>query len=59
MEVVAQRVFEPFYMWLDISFLVLFIGLLSPHLPRLVFFLFLQYQHIQFGLVHLVVLLFR
>ena len=28
MEVVAQIVFEPFYMWLDIAFLVLFIGLL-------------------------------
>ena len=28
MEVVAQRVFEPFYMWLDIAFLVVFAGLL-------------------------------
>ena len=28
MEVVAQRVFEPFYMWLDIAFLALFIGML-------------------------------
>lgn len=28
MEVVAQRVFEPFYMWLDIAFLVVYAGLL-------------------------------
>ena len=28
MEVVAQRVFDPLYMWLDIGFLLIFAGML-------------------------------
>ena len=57
MEVVAQRVFEPFYMWLDISFLVLFIGLLlykKKYTTIIVGVLAgILYQIVDFGIFHL------
>lgn len=57
MEVVAQRVFEPFYMWLDIAFLVLFIGLLlfkKKYTTIIVGVLAgILYQIVDFGIFHL------
>ena len=57
MEVVAQRVFEPFYMWLDIAFLVLFIGLLlfkKKYTTIIVGVLAgVLYQIVDFGIFHL------
>ena len=57
MEVVAQRVFEPFYMWLDIAFLALFIGLLlykKKYTTVIVGVLAgILYQIVDFGIFHL------
>lgn len=57
MEVIAQRVFEPFYMWLDIAFLVLFIGLLvykKKYATIIVGVLAgILYQIVDFGIFHL------
>lgn len=57
MEVVAQRVFEPFYMWLDIGFLALFIGMLAykkKYTTIIVGFLAgILYQIVDFGIFHL------
>lgn len=57
MEVVAQRVFEPFYMWLDIAFLVLFIGMLvykKKYITIIVGVLAgILYQIVDFGIFHL------
>lgn len=57
MEVVAQRVFEPFYMWLDIAFLVVFAGLLlykKKYTTVIVGFLAgILYQVVDYGIFHL------
>lgn len=57
MEVVAQRVFEPFYMWLDIAFLFLFIGMLlfkKKYITIIVGLLAgVLYQIVDFGIFHL------
>lgn len=57
MEVVAQRVFEPFYMWLDIAFLVVFIGLLlwrKKYTTVIVGLLAgVLYQIVDYGIFHL------
>ncbi len=57
MEVVAQRVFEPFYMWLDIGFLLIFAGLLlykKKYATLIVGFLSgILYQIVDYGIFHL------
>lgn len=58
MEVIAQRVFEPLYMWLDIGFLLLFAGILlyKKKYMTVIFGLFggILYQIVDFGIFHLV-----
>lgn len=57
MEVVAQRVFEPFYIWLDIVFLILFIALLlykKKYTTVIVGVLAgILYQIVDFGIFHI------
>lgn len=57
MEVIAQRVFEPLYIWLDIAFLVLFFGLLvfkKKYVTVIVGLLAgILYQIVDFGIFHL------
>ena len=57
MEVVAQRVFEPFYMWLDIAFLEVYAGLLlykKKYATVIVGFLAgILYQVVDYGIFHL------
>ncbi len=57
MEVVAQRVFDPLYMWLDIGFLVVFAGLLlykKKYATVIVGLLAgVLYQIVDYGIFHL------
>lgn len=57
MEVVAQRVFQPLYIWLDIAFLVVFAALLlykKKYMTLVIGFLAgILYQIVDFGIFHL------
>ncbi len=57
MEVVAQRVFDPLYIWLDIAFLIVFAGILfyrKKYATLIVGFLAgILYQIVDYGIFHL------
>ena len=57
MEVVAQRVFDPLYMWLDIGFLLIFAGMLlykKKYATVVVGIIFgFVYQLVDYGIFHL------